>query len=460
MKRLSLIMLALVAAVTASSMVWAVPDRATTYMIQSVKIPENRLYEIEPGVTSDISALFRRSIYDQVEFGVIDSPMQWMSTDRFASLIRNSSGSVERDYDNFELVQHTGAPILEYVKDPETETPVSIREKVSSLISGDIDNLKLTEVFPMYITGFDKQEEQAPLAPGTEEPVALHLVNSYPKDMDYVAVIGSQKGDTSAGASLETVKSLHDWKALRMEATDDSLVVYMTPEALEMANDRDTVMAIFTEGRTPAARTATVVPPHVEQREITTVVHSMEVTSLIEVMVEGYTEWGTDAEIVSSTRPNPELHIQSPGPRTIRVIQQLADYVDDQHSAVSYFGTEVRNKVMELLPGANVDELQVEEVVDSWVTGYDYDHGELVADLSFPVEYKDGDRLVTVAASYGDNGNVKAWTALKTTPKNSGARVVVTQNILTRMEENEINAMFVLREAKPGSEEAGGLLNP
>ena len=434
--------------------VQAVPDRTTSYMLQSMKKPSERYYQIKTGEATTVSSLFRRSIYDQVEFGFIQAPMEWMSTDKFGSMATNSTGGMATDYDSYELVNYTGSPIMEYVSDPQTETAQTIRSRVQELVSVDVDDLKLTEVLPISVSGYEEQQQKAPLTPGTEEPVTLSFVNDYPADMEVVAVLGSEKAEASGSANLENIKETQDWKALRAESTGDSIVVYMTPEALAMANNKNSVLALlFEDGTSPAAQQTAAAAPADQYvyQEVERVVGSITVTEMVRVRVEGYAQQGVRPEVASEAAPqqNFSLHVEELSPRSMTVFKAVANYVyQEKGSAVSYFGQSVRNEIQRLLPSVNPDKMQIEEVMDCDVTGYDFRHGDLLAQISLPEQVSASDKLVAVVGSYNSNGQVHAWTALKAVPQGNGVRITITQNILTRMDAGDKNILFVLREAK------------
>ena len=446
-KKKAVLLMGPVLAAAISVNVSAVPDRTTTYMVESLKAPQNRYYDIKTNVTSELSALFRRTIYDQVEFGLITAPAHWMDTDRFADVVTDASGTLRKDYDGYEIAVYTGDPILDYVTIGSSDE--TMEETIRYYAGGDPDSLKLTEVVPIYVSGFEEQQEKAPLPEGTEEPVLFSFVNEYPEDLKYVGVLGSQKEEFSQQADIENVKELHDWTSVRMEPVDGGLVAYMTPEALSMANDKDSVLAVLCEEPQAGAGQAAVQTEEYVDVEVERVIGSKTVKEMTRVKVEGYAEKGTNGAAVSGDTVQMEFHVQQLGERSMNVLKDVTNYVvNEKKSAVDYFGSGVREKVTQLLPEVNPDSLQIEDAVDGWVSDFDFRHGDLLVDLTFPEQFQSDDKIVAVVGTFDSGNRIHAWTALQARPINNTARVTITQNILTRMDQGNTNLLFLLKQKK------------
>ena len=252
-----------------------------------------------------------------------------------------------------------------------------------------------------------------------------------------------------------TKKELREANAYWKGKTSSELAdAYMTPETLAMANEKDAVLAVLCEQPVGASEEAVVPTEEYVDVEVERVVGSKTVKEMTQVKVEGYAQKGTDATVVSDDTVNMNFHVQEIGQKSMNVLNDVTTYITEtQKSPIEYFGNSVREKVTQLLPDVNPDTLQLEDAVDGWVSDYDYRHGDLLVDITFPEQFAADDKLVAVVGTYGTNDKIHAWTALQARPINSTARLTITQNILTRMEEGDINLIFLLKQEKENSVE-------
>lgn len=393
MKKLCSLLLGLALLMSITSLTYAVPDKQTTYMLQGIIRADDKINDYAFAIGEDTlpGDDVRRSVYNRVEQEHI-APIDWWGLDFFGSPVKTAA---------------------------------------QALTSADVEAMTNCEFVSIDINGYDEKN-------GDEQAV-FHFSNIYPLGLEFVAVVGSLKDGIEVrlanGEKIEAI-DLYDWQALRAEPTDngsdditdDGIRVFFTADALKMVNEKDAVLALLCEIMPGTYAEEIITTPGTPSKtvdDITTirVIDNNEILNLIISVVAPLDEQG-QAEC-----------------------DRLSDFILKEHNApIAYFGESICGNVETLLPGIDVDALEMNWYAGVIAHNYTYEHGEIVVDATFPTMYTDGCPLVAIAGVFNDDNTV-VWTAQSAEAVAGSVRITFTQNVITRFEENTA-ILIILNEPK------------
>ncbi len=297
-----------------------------------------------------------------------------------------------------------------------------LKLNAQALCTTSVDAMTLCEFVAIDVENYDAQLG--------EEKAVFHFTNEYPVDLAFIAVVGALKDGVQEkldkGETLDE-KALYDWQALRAEPVVQGIRVYFTTDTLKMVNGKDAVLALLCEKHEGKYVEETIITPGTPSKTVGDI---------------------TDIRIYAAGNKNYILKIIPHTQQALKAFDVLRKHiVEERLPAIDYFGAEVTQKAAELLP-ASVDALALElsEFATCIAYNYDYDHGEVIADATFPTSYQNGQNIVAVVGVFKDDSTV-VWTAQKAETVNGNARITFTQNIMTRLEENPC-VLLILAEAQ------------
>ena len=291
-----------------------------------------------------------------------------------------------------------------------------VHDKAQALTSADVDSMVLTEIVSLRAENYTGGED-------TLVPVGFHFTDEYPEDFEFVAVVGSESENAE---TEENVKKLQDWQALKAEPVDGDVIVYFTHDALRMIDGKDSVLTLLCVTGNGAARKAK--HPVVESTP------SKTVTDMIKVEIQQ--KAGDPRDFI--------LEIKPLNKRGREVYAEAIEHFTLQGDVISFFNETVREAVSGLLPDVDLEKLEIWEA-DDWITyGYDYRHGEVLARVSFPANFREGQKIVVIVGAYNDDSQ-PVWTAQEAEISGGGALIHFSENAVTRAE-LKTNILFVLAE--------------
>ncbi len=386
MKKLVALLLSALLLASLASTAYAVPDRMTSYMLQTILTDNEFSFTI--GEDTEAGAAVRQSIYDAVDNNRL-APIEWWTLDRF------------------------GAPV---------------KSAAQVLTEGSVETMTLCSFVSVDVSGYDEKF--------SDEQAVFHFTNAYPAELKFVAVAGALKdGMAERLANGEAIDptELYDWQALRAEPvdpdagidTDDGICVYFTQDALTMVNDKDAVVALLCEVKSGTYTEEIIETPGTPSKTVD------DVTT-----IKIYDDNGIENLIVNVVdRQNAD--VQKEYDNVYRHV------VTESKNVIDYFCEDVRAEIQELLPDVSPDTLVMNDFIGVIVHNYTYAHGEILVDAAFPTVYADGEKVIALAGVFKDDDSV-IWTPLKAQVANGAVRITLTQNIATRFE-NATGVLMILR---------------
>jgi len=113
------------------------------------------------------------------------------------------------------------------------------------------------------------------------------------------------------------------------------------------------------------------------------------------------------------------------------VIDELVAFKAKNPDIVSFFDTEVKNQIQDLLPqNASMDGMIMSELCSLCCGDHNHDHGLVACEIEFPTLYTETNLVVPLLAYPKDDGTT-AWLPVKGEVKNGHVVINFTEEILT-----------------------------